>query len=135
MRSARISVSLKSAGCLQCGQSRLTSRCAMIARTEEATRNGCIADVHQARHGRGRVVRVQRAEDEVAREAGVGGDGGGLEIANLTDHDDVRRLAQNGTKRGRESHADVGIHLHLVDAVHLILDRLFHRDDLCGRVG
>ena len=41
MCSARSSVSVSSPGSLQFAQSRLTSRCAMIARIEEATRNGC----------------------------------------------------------------------------------------------
>ena len=38
-----------------------------------------------------------------------------------------RRMERNAAGKG---HADVGIHLHLVDAVHLIFDRLFDRDDL-----
>ena len=86
-------------------------------------------DVDQARDGRGRIVGVQRAEDEVAGQAGVGRDRRRLQIANLADHDDVRRLPQNGAKRGGKSHPDIGVHLHLVDAGHLVFDRVFDGDD------
>ena len=41
IRSARNSVSVSSPGCLHLLHSRRTSRCAMIARTDDATRNGC----------------------------------------------------------------------------------------------
>ena len=43
----------------------------MIARTDEAMRNGCTPMSIETRDGAGRVVRVQRAEDEVAGERGV----------------------------------------------------------------
>ena len=105
----------------------------MIARTEVATRNGCTPISIKTRDGAGRVVGVQRAENEVTGETGVDRDAGGLEIANFTDHDDVRRLAQDGAQRRRESHADLGIHLHLIDPVHLIFDRVFDGDDLAVR--
>src|SRR5882762_10175487 len=41
IRSARNSVSVSSAGCLQLLHNRRTSLCATTARTEDATRNGC----------------------------------------------------------------------------------------------
>ncbi len=91
---------------------------------------GLQAKVDQARDGRGRIVRVQRAEDKMPGETRVRRDRGGLQIPNLSDHDNVRRLPQDGAKRGRKSHPDVGVHLHLVDSSHLILDRFFDRDDL-----
>src|SRR5881392_2376724 len=56
-----------------------------------------------------------------------------LKIANFADHDDVRRLAQDRTQRSWERHADLRIDLHLVDACHLVLDRLFHGDDFAVR--
>ncbi len=90
MRRARSSDSERWPGSLQLVQSRLTSRWAMIARIEVATRNGCTPMSIETRDGGRGVVRVQGAEDEVAGEAGVGRDRGGLEIANFTDHDDVR---------------------------------------------
>jgi hypothetical protein len=55
----------------------------------------------------------------VARERRLDGDLGGLEVADLTDHDDVGVLPQEGAQRGREVQADVVVHLHLVDAIRL----------------
>ena len=39
-----------------------------------------------------------------------------FEVANLTDHNDVGILAEEGTQRRREGQADVFIDMHLVDA-------------------
>ena len=57
------------------------------------------AEVDEASDGRCGVVRVQRREHEVARERGLDPDLGRLEVANLTDHDDVRVLTQEGAQR------------------------------------
>ena len=62
-------------------------------------------------------------------EAGVGGNAGSLKISNLADHNDIRGLAQNGSESSRKGHPDLRVHLHLVNTIHLIFDRLFHRDD------
>jgi hypothetical protein len=88
------------------------------------------ADIDQAGDGAGRVVGVERAENEVAGERGVDGDGGRFQIANFTDHDDVGRLAQHGAQRGGKGHAHVFVDRDLVDAVELVFDRILHRDDL-----
>ena len=77
---------------------------------------------------------MQCAENEVPSQAGVNGDARSLQVANFTDHDDVRRLAQDRAQRGRKRHPDFSIHLHLVDPVHLILYRLLDRDDLAVRL-
>ena len=55
---------------------------------------------------------------------------GSLRVTDLTDHDDVRRLTENRAERRREVEADVTVHLHLVDAAHLVFDRVLDRDDL-----
>ena len=55
---------------------------------------------------------------------------GGLEVANLADHDDVRVLPQERAQRGREVQADVLVHLHLVDAVQVVLDRILGGGDV-----
>ena len=72
---------------------------------------------------------MQRTENEMAGETRVGGDACSFEIANLADHNDIRRLAQDGTQRGRKRHTNLRIHLHLIDPRHLILDRLLDGDD------
>ena len=86
-------------------------------------------EVHQAGHGRCSVVGVQGAENEVTCQACIRCDRRRLQVANFTDHDYVRCLAQNGTQRDRKGQPDIRIYLHLIDAVHPVLDRLLDRDD------
>ena len=50
--------------------------------------------VKEARHGGRRVVRVERRQDQVAGQRRLHGDLGGLGVADLADHDDVRILPQ-----------------------------------------
>ena len=47
-----------------------------------------------------------------------------LQVADLTHHDDVRVLAQDRAQRMGEGEADLGLHLDLVDAGHLVFDRV-----------
>ena len=58
----------------------------------------------------------------MAGEGGLHADLGGLEVADLAHHDDVRVLAQEAAKGGREVEADVVVHLHLVDPEEVELD-------------
>ena len=90
---------------------------------------------HETRDRAGRVVGVERTEDQVTGEGRLHGDVGRFLVTNFADHHDVRRLTQNRTERGREVETDVAVHLHLVDARHLVFDRVFDRDDLAvGRI-
>ena len=88
------------------------------------------AHVEQAADGARGVVRVQRAQHEVTRERRLDGDGRGLEVADLTDHDDVGVLAERAAQGVGEGQADLGLGLHLVGAGHLVLDRVLGRDQL-----
>ena len=69
----------------------------------------------------------------MARQRRLDGDLGGLEVADLADEDDVRVLPEEGAERGREVQADRVLHLHLVDAGQVELDRVLGRHDV--RVG
>ena len=95
--------------------------------------------VDQARDGAGGIVGVQRGQHQVARQRSLHGDLRGLEIADFTDHDDVRVLAQDGTQGLGEGQVDFGIDLGLADAVQLVLDRVFqfsvqaHSDPHAGK--
>jgi hypothetical protein len=78
----------------------------------------------------GRVVGVQRREHQVAGQRRLHGDLGGLLVADLADQDHVRRLAQHGAQDARERQADAALHLALVDAADVELDRVLGGDDL-----
>src|SRR6185312_7251926 len=86
--------------------------------------------IQQTRNGFRRRVGVQGAHDEVTRESCLDRDAAGFEISNLTDHDDVRILAQEGFQRRGEAHADLGAYLNLIDAVKVVLDGVFGGHDV-----
>ena len=59
-------------------------------------------------------------------------------ITHFANHDDVRVLPQDGAQGIGEAQANLLVHLNLVNALQLILDRLFDRDDLvraCVQLG
>jgi hypothetical protein len=64
-----------------------------------------------------RVVGVERRQDQVTGQRGLDGNLGGFKVSNLTDHDDVRVLT-------------VFVHLHLIDAHQVELDRILGRADV-----
>jgi hypothetical protein len=70
---------------------------------------------------------VERGEDEVTRECSLDGDIGGLTVANLADHDDVRVLAHNRLESFGKS-VFLSRNLRLYDAVEVIFNRVFNRD-------
>ena len=101
----------------------------MSERVDGCDQKGFHTDVNQAGHGARRVVGVQRGENQMAGQGYVDGDGRGLQVANFTDHDNVRRLAQNRAQRGGERQADDFADLHLVDAAQNVFHRVFDGDD------
>jgi len=66
----------------------------------------------------------------VAGERGAHRDVGGFGVADFADQDHVRVVAQDGAQHAGEGEADPAVDLDLADAAHLILDRIFHGDDL-----
>src|SRR6266403_1749284 len=86
--------------------------------------------VHQAADGRRRVVGVQRREHQVSRERGLDSDFRRFKVANLADQNDVGILAQEGAERGGKVQANLLLHLYLVDAGQLELDRVFRGHDV-----
>ena len=95
-------------GSAHLGQTTRTRRWATEQVTEEASKGGFDADVHEAREGGGAVVRVEAGEHEMAGERGFDGDPGRLVVADLADEDHVGVLAQDGTQTGREGEAARG---------------------------
>src|SRR6185437_12757606 len=88
------------------------------------------AHVHQTANGFRSAVSVQRGKHQVSSERGLDGDFRGFEIANLADEDYVGVLAQKGAERSRKVQPDRFLHLHLVNAMQLELDRIFGRHDV-----
>ena len=76
---------------------------------------------------------MQGAEHHVTGQCGVDGDFAGFLVTNFTDHDDVGRLAQHGSQRLGEGHADLVADLDLVDTAKFIFHRVLGRDDLDRR--
>src|SRR5262245_12450633 len=69
------------------------------------------AEVDEPRHGcRGRLG-VQGGEHQMASERGMYGDVGGFGIADLSDHDHIRILANEGTQSGGKGEPDLRLHL------------------------
>ena len=88
------------------------------------------AHVDQSRRGAGGVVGVQRAEHQVTGERRLHGDFGRFQVANFADQDHVRVVTQNRAQTGGERQPILAFDLDLVDAVELVFDRVFDRDDL-----
>ncbi len=103
-------------------------------RDDEADRGcdrvGLDAHVDHAGQGRRRIVRVQGRQHEVSRLRGLDGDLGGLQVADLTDHDDVRVLAQERAHRRGERQPHLAVDVHLVDAGEIDFRRILGGGDV-----
>ena len=75
---------------------------------------------------------MQRREDEVPGQRGMDRDLGGLVVANLSHHDDVGVLPDDGAQAVGERQADVRSHGNLADSGHLVLDRVFDGENVRG---
>ena len=69
----------------------------------------------------------------MAGERGLDRDLGRLAVADLADHDDVGVLAEDRAQAAGEGQADLRLHLDLVHAGQLVLDRILDGDDLACR--
>ena len=65
----------------------------------------------------------------MTRERGADRDLGGVAVTDFAYHDDVGVLPQHVTKGVGKREADFRPHLHLIDARHLVLDRILDRDN------
>ena len=91
------------------------------------------AHVHQPRHRAGRVVGVQRGENQVAGQRRLHGDLRRFLVADFADENHVRVVAQDRAQAAREGQPGLFGDLDLVDALELIFDRVFDGDDLADR--
>ena len=88
------------------------------------------AHVDKAYDGGGGVVRVERAEDQVARECGAYGQFRGFAVADFAHHDHVGVLSEQRAQGRGEGEVNLGIDRRLRDAVQLVFDRLFDRGNV-----
>ena len=77
---------------------------------------------------------MHRAQNLVAIQRGFDRDFRRLGIADFTNHDDVRVLAQDRAQRVGESQPNFFFDRHLVDAWHLEFDRVLDSNNVKGRV-
>ena len=73
---------------------------------------------------------MQGTYNQVSRDGCLYGDAGGLLVTDLTDHDDIRVLSQDGTQCRCEGQVCLGVDLYLVDTVNIGLDRILDGDDV-----
>src|SRR5262249_40036433 len=62
-------------------------------------------------------------------QRGLHGNLGRLQVANLTDQDDIRVLPQDRPQRGCKGQLNISIDRALADAIDFVLDGVFRRDD------
>ena len=78
------------------------------------------------------VVRVHGGEHQMPGKRRLHRDAGGFRIADFTDHDLVRVVAQQGAQAARKGQALALVHRNLQHPRQLILDRVFDRHQLFG---
>ncbi len=88
------------------------------------------AHVNEAGDGTGRVVGVQGGKHEVSGQGRLDGNLGGLKVADLTDEDAVRVLAQEGAEDAGKGQADGVVDGHLDDAVDIVFHGVFRGEQL-----
>ena len=96
---------------------------------------GLQAQVPEPDDGRHRVVGVQGGKDQMAGHRRLDRMGGGFQVADLADHDDVRILAQDIAQDGGEGDVDQRLHRDLVKLLMHHLHRIFDGDDIFFRRG
>src|SRR5699024_4681125 len=69
-------------------------------------------------------------QHQVTRLGSLDGNFGRFQIANLTDHDDVRVLAEKSAQGGGEIHAGPEVEVDLIDSRHVDFDRILDRRDI-----
>ena len=78
----------------------------------------------------GRIVRMQRRQHQVTRLRRLDRDLGRFEVTNLTHHDDVGILTQEGFQRAGKGQAHLGVDVDLVDARQVDFRRVLGRRDV-----
>ena len=75
---------------------------------------------------------MNRADNEVTGEAGLNGNGGRFRVSDFPNHNHLRILAHQGTKRDRVGEFPSMIDLCLANRGKVELNRIFYRADADG---
>ena len=70
---------------------------------------------------------MQGGKNQVAGQGSLNCDFSSFTVADLADQDNVRVLPNNGTETIGKSEVDLGVDLHLADALHLVLNGVLCR--------
>ena len=89
--------------------------------------------IQQTRYGSRSVVSMQSRKNQMAGKGTANGNVGGFAVANLTNHDDVRVLSNNGPQTIGKIQTTLAVYGDLIDAVELILNGVLNSDDLLLR--
>ena len=73
---------------------------------------------------------MQGRNHQVACDRGLHGNRSSLLVSDLTDHDDIRVLTQNGAQGRGKRQVRLVVGLHLIDAVDIGLHRVLYGDDV-----
>ena len=83
------------------------------------------AHVQESRDRLGCIVGMHGRHHQVPRLGRFDGNFRGLQIANFSDHDDVWVLAEKGAQRLGKVEPHLGVHQHLIDALHIDFHGIF----------
>ena len=92
------------------------------------------AHIHEPGDRSGCIIGVKRAQYPVAGKGCLDGYIGGFRVTDLTHHNHVGVLAQDGSQPAGKSHAGLTIQLDLADLLYPILHRIFHRNNIDVRL-
>ena len=91
--------------------------------------------VEQTGDSTGGIVGVEGTKDQVSSERGLNGYLSCFAIANFSHHNDVGVLTENRSQTVGKGQIDARVHLDLPNTIELVLDGVFHGDDIYrGRV-
>jgi len=103
-------------------------------RNDEAHRRGdrigLDSHVDQSSERLRSIIGMQCRENQVAGLGRLDGDFGGFQISDFTDHDDIRILAQECSKRRRKGQSHLVVDVDLIDAGQVDFGRIFGRRDI-----
>ena len=77
---------------------------------------------------------MEGREDQVPGQGGLDGDLNGLLVADFSNQDRIRVLAQDRPQGGGKGQALLGVDLDLVHPLERVLDRILYRDDIVFNV-